>query len=152
MKIKLDGQSQEQIEDSLQELYKSFALLPEEEQKFAKVFINDVKLGNIIPISEKTFIDYIVEYMQAAKNDQIHRFAMAFCIDEQNLREIMDLDVSEENINEFGRLDNLKSTADLQKIKTYFEEETGETLSIFRAKSKFDNLLRQFVLSGGFDL
>ncbi len=152
LKIKLDGQSQEQIEDSLQELYKSFALLPEEEQKFAKVFINDVKLGNIIPISEKTFIDYIVEYMQAAKNDQIHRFAMAFCIDEQNLREIMDLDVSEENINEFGRLDNLKSTADLQKIKTYFEEETGETLSIFRAKSKFDNLLRQFVLSGGFDL
>ena len=57
-----------------------------------------------------------------------------------------------EKINEFGRLDNLKATADNQKIKEFFEKETGEPLSIFKAKSKFDNLLRRFILEKGFDL
>lgn len=152
LKVKLDGESIDKIEDALQELYKSFALLPEEEQKFAKVFIDDVKLGNIIPDNDKTFRDYIVEYIRAAKNDQIHRFAEAFGLDEIQLRDLIELHVSEENINEFGRLDKLKETADPQKIKAYFEKETREAISIFKAKSKFYNLLRNFVLSGGFDL
>lgn len=152
LKVKLDGQSIEKIEDSLQELYKSFALLPEEEQKFAKVFINDVRLGNIVPKGDKTFREYIVEYVQAAKNDQIHRFADTFGLDEVKLRDIMELHVSEDNINEFDRYGKLKATADTLKIQSYFENKTGENVSVFKVKSKFDNLLRRFILSGGFDL
>lgn len=152
LKVKLDGLSIEKIEDALQELYKSFALLPEEEQKYAKVFIDDVKLGNIIPESDKTFRDYIVEYIRAAKNDQIHRFSENFGLDEVKLRELIELHVSEDNINEFGRLDKLKATADIQKVKQFFEQQSGEQMSTFKAKSKFDNLLRNFILTGGFDL
>lgn len=152
LKVKLDGQSIEKIEDTLQELYKSFALLPEEEQKYAKVFIDDVKLGNIIPTNDKTFRDYVYEYIRAAKNDQIHRFAEAFGLDEAKLRDLVELHVSEENINEFDRLGKLKETADIEKIKKYFEKEAGGPMTIFKAKSKFDNLLRNFILSGGFDL
>lgn len=152
LKVKLDGQSREKIEDALQELYKSFALLPEEEQKFAKVFIDDVRLGNVIPQDDKTFRDYIVEYIRAAKDDQIYRFADTFGLDESKLRELVELHLSEDNINEFDRLGKLKATADIQKVKAYFERESGEPISVFKAKSKFDNLLRSFILSGGFDL
>lgn len=152
LKVKLDGQSMQKIEDALQELYKSFALLPEEEQKYAKVFIDEVKLGNVVPEKDKTFRDYIVEYMRAVKNDQIHKFAEAFGIDEDKLRYLVELHVTEDNINEFDRLGKLKATADTQKVKAYFEKVTGEALSIFKAKSKFDILLRNFILAGGFEL
>ena len=151
LKVKLNGQSRENIENALQELYKAFALLPEEEQKFARVFIDDVKLGNIIPDNDKTFRDYIIEYIRTAKNDQIHRFAETFGLDEEKLRDLVELHVTE-SIDEFGRFSQLKATADPQKIKEYFEKESGEPLSIFKAKSKFDNLLRAFILTGGFDL
>lgn len=152
LKVKLDGQSMQKIEDALQELYKSFALLPEEEQKYAKVFIDEVKLGNVVPEKDKTFRDYIVEYMRAVKNDQIHKFAEIFGIDEDKLRDLIELHVTEDNINEFDRLGKLKATADSQKVKTYFEKATGEKLSVFKANSKFDILLRNFILEGGFEL
>ncbi len=152
LKVKLDGTSKKNIETALQELYKSFAMLPEEEQKYAEIFIKDVQLGNLIPESGKTFRDYITEYMRRAKDDQIYRFAETFGLDEEMLRDIMTLHPTEETINEFGRYDNLKTTANLDKVKTYFENATGETLSIFKAKSRFDILLRKFILSGGFDL
>ena len=127
-------------------------MLSEEKQKYANVFIHDVKLGNIVVDENKTFLEYIENYIKAAKDGQIHKFAETFGLDENQLHEIMKLHISEEKINEFGRLDNLKATADNQKIKEFFEKETGETLSIFKAKSKFDNLLRRFILEKGFDL
>lgn len=152
LKVKLDGQSVELIECALQELYKSFALLPEEEQKFAKVFIDDVKLGNLIPDNNKSFRDYISEYIRAAKDDQIHRFAEVFGLDEEKLRYLVEAHATEDNINEFDRFGKLKATADVQKIIAYFEKETNEQLSLFKANSKFNNFLRKFILSGGFDI
>lgn len=152
LKVKLDGESKQNIESALQELYKSFAMLSEEEQKFADMFIKDVQLGNLIPEKNKTFRDYISEYMRRAKDDQIYRFAQTFGINEILLRDMMALHLTEETINEFGRYDNLKATVDIEKVKKYFKETAGEDLSTFRAKSKFDNLLRTFILSGGFDL
>ncbi len=152
LKVKLDGEDKQNIESALQELYKAFAMLSEEEQKFADMFIKDVQLGNLIPEKDKTFRDYISEYMRKAKDDQIYRFAQTFGIDETLLRDMMALHLTEETINEFGRYDKLKATVDIEKVKKYFKETFGEELSTFRAKSKFDNLLRTFILSGGFDL
>ena len=97
-------------------------------------------------------IEIISEYMRKAKDDQIYRFAQTFGINEVLLRDMMALHLTEETINEFGRYDNLKATVDIEKVKKYFKETAGEDLSTFRAKSKFDNLLRTFILSGGFDL
>lgn len=152
LKVKLDGEDKQNIESALQELYKAFAMLSEEEQKFADMFIKDVQLGNLIPEKDKTFRDYISEYMRRAKDDQIYRFAQTFGIDETLLRDMMALHLTEETINEFGRYDKLKATVDIEKVKKYFKDTFGEDLSTFRAKSKFDNLLRTFILSGGFDL
>ena len=90
--------------------------------------------------------------MKRAKDDQIFRFSEAFGINESLLRDMMALHLSEDTINEFGRYDKLKATADMEKVRKYFRETTGEELSPFKAKSKFDNFLRLFILSGGFDL
>lgn len=147
-----DGESQEIVDSALQEVYKSFAMLSEEEQKYANIFIKDVQMGNIEPEEGKTMKDYIAEYMRRAKDDQIFRFSEQFGLDDNLLREMMSLHLNEENINEFGRFDKLKASADMEKVKAYFESATGEKLSIFKARSKFDNLLRSFIISNGFDL
>ena len=146
------GESQEIVASALQEVYKSFAMLSEEEQKYANIFIKDVQMGNVEPEEGKTMKDYIAEYMRQAKDGQIFRFSEQFGLDDSLLREMMSLHLNEENINEFGRFDKLKASANMDKVKEYFETSTGEKLSIFKARSKFDNLLRHFIISNGFDL
>ena len=146
------GESQEIVTSALQEVYKSFAMLSEEEQKYANIFIKDVQMGNVEPEEGKTMKDYIAEYMRRAKDDQIFRFAEQFGLDDTLLREMMSLHLNEENINEFGRFDKLKASANMDKVKEYFETSTGEKLSVFKARSKFNNLLRSFIINNGFDL
>ncbi len=153
LKIKsLDGESQEKVDSALQEIYKSFAMLSEEEQKYANIFIKDVQMGNVMPEEGKTMKDYIVEYMRKAKDDQISRFSEQFGLDNSCLRKMMALHLNKNNINEFGRFDNLKKSADMQKVESYFEKITGKKLSKFEVNKRFDKLLREFILVNGFDL
>jgi type I restriction enzyme R subunit len=64
----------------------------------------------------------------------------------------MELHVDESNINEFGRLDDLKLTLDISKAKVFFEKRVGETLSLRRAKLLADNELRKFIIAGGYEV
>ena len=64
----------------------------------------------------------------------------------------MALKLSEATINEYGRLDALKATADRAKAKVYFEQRDGTKLSPPKVSIKIDKLLRDFILSGGFDI
>ena len=59
--------------------------------------------------------------MRRAKDDQIFRFAEQFGLDDTLLREMMSLHLNEENINEFGRFDKLKASANMDKVKEYFD-------------------------------
>ena len=54
------------------------------------------------PEEGKTLRDYITEYQYRAKNNQVHQFAVALGLDEEKLRNMINLKLTEENINEFG--------------------------------------------------
>ena len=136
----------------LEELHKSFATLTQEEQKYANIFLHDVQNGDVTVDEGKTLRDYITEYMTSAKNDQIHRFATAIGVDEGLLRSFMQLKVTEANINEFGRFDNLKQSVDVALAKAYFESVSGESIKTFRIPMMIDQLLRRFIFEGGFDI
>lgn len=146
------GASVEMIKQAEEELHKTFATLSQEEQKFANIFLHDIQRGDVEITEGKTLRDYITEYMTRAKDDQIHRLAGALGLDEEKLREIMALKLSEATINEYGRLDALKATADRAKAKVYFEQRDGTKLSPPKVSIKIDKLLRDFILSGGFDI
>ena len=147
-----EGASAEIIKQAEEELHKTFATLSQEEQKFANIFLHDIQRGDVTPQAGKTLRDYITEYLTKAKNDQIHRIATVLGLDEKKLREIMGLRVTEVNINEFGRFDNLKATVDKQKARDYFERVEGMKLIPPKVNMKVDKLLRDFVISGGFDI
>lgn len=136
----------------LEELHKSFATLTQEEQKCANIFLHDVQNGDVTVDEGKTLRDYITEYMTSAKNDQIHRFAVAIGVDEGLLRNFMQLKVNEANINEFGRFDSLKQTVDVLLAKAYFESVSGESIKTFRVPMMIDQLLRRFIFECGLDV
>ena len=135
----------------LDELHKSFATLTQEEQKYANIFLHDVQNGDVVVDEGKTLRDYITEYMTRAKNDQIRRFATAIGVDETMLRAFMQLKVTEANINEFGRFDKLKATVDRTTAKVFLEALEGTAIKPFQINMKLDQVLRRFILGGGFD-
>ena len=150
--INLKGASAKDIEDAETELHKTFATLSQEEQKYANLFLHDIQSGDVNVEPGKTFRDYIVEYMAEAKNDQIHRFADTLGVDEKLLRDLMALHPTQKNINNFGRYDAIRSTIDLAKAKVYFERVEGVSLIPPKVAAKADNLLRKFILDGGFEI
>lgn len=142
----------EVIEQTLNELHKTFASLSQEEQKFANIFLRDVERGDAKIEEGKTLQDYIAEYQVNAKNDQIHRFAVALGVDEGKLRTIMALHVTESNINEYGRFNALVETVDKAVAKHYFETTEGQPVPSFKLSMKINAILRKFILSDGFEV
>ena len=150
--LNLDGATKEAIEQAETELHKTFATLSQEEQKYANIFLHDIQRGDVEVVEGKTLRDYITEYLSKAKDDQIHRLAVALGLDEAKLRNIMSLKLNSTNINEFGRYDDLKKTVDKVKAKAYFEKLEGIKIIPPKVNVKVDNLLREFILGGGFDI
>lgn len=136
-------------ENTLNELHKSFAMLSQEEQKFANIFLHDVQRGDVVMEKGKSFRDYVTEYIATAKNDQISKIASTFGLDVDQLRNIMDSDVSAANLNEFGRFDELIKSVDRSKSKEYFEAIENTEIPLHRVNMKVNRLLRDFILSGG---
>lgn len=146
------GTSAGMIKQAEEELHKTFATLSKEKQKFAKIFLHDIQSGDVIPVEGKTLQDYVVEYMQKAKDDNVHRLATVLGLDEVQLRALMSSQVEERNLNEYGRYEELKSTVNKKKAKEYFEWLEQHSIIPPKISNKVDKLLRDFILSGGFEI
>lgn len=144
--------NKQQQQQTLDELHKSFATLTTEEQKYASIFLRDVQRGNVSIEDDKTFRDYITLYQSNAKNDQIHKIATLLGLEESKLRQMMQHRVTEKNINEYGRFDELKNTVDKSKAKIYFEDLENSKIPTFKINIKVHNLLQDFILKDGFEL
>ena len=137
---------------TLNELHKSFAMLTQEEQKYAGIFLHDVESGTARLTAGKTFREYITEYQAKAKNDQIGRISNVLGLDEGKLRGLMAVGVNGGSINEFGRFDDLMGTVDRAKARAYFEGLEGARVSPPKVMIAAHKLLREFVLKGGFEV
>lgn len=150
--LHLEGASHEAIEQVENELHKTFAMLSQDEQKYANIFLHDIQSGQANIVEGKTLRDYINEYLLRAKDDQIYRMELALGLDGERLRNIVSLKLTEANLNEFGRYDDLKKTVDKGKAREYFEQIEQKKIIPPKVGIKVDNLLRQFILSGGMEI
>jgi type I restriction enzyme R subunit len=144
--------SKELVDKALDDLHTTFATLTQEEQKYAGIFLRDIERGDVVVEAGKSLRDYITEYQVRAKDDQIHRMADVFGMSESKLRELMNLKLTDGNINEYGRFDSLKNTVDKAKARAFFEKRQGSSVSPLKVNIKLDELLRKFLLQGGVDL
>lgn len=140
------------VDKAKEEVAKTFSTLSQDEQKYANIFLHDIESGLIIVEEGKTLKDYITEYQEKAKNDQIHKFSIKIGVDEAQLRSLMKLNINEDNINEFGRFDKLKETVNKNIAKIYFDELDSTHYPIFKINQKIDEILRKFILEGGFEV
>lgn len=145
----LDSDKEEQIQEALNELHKTFGSLSQEEQKFANVFIHQVQSGDVKADPTKTLRDYITEYMISDRTKRITEFANSFGVPNQELLDFMKLDITEANIDDFGRFSTLKEKVNREIAKGYIEKLEGEQISAFKLSMKIDSVLRTFVLSDG---
>lgn len=144
--------SSEVIEQALNELHKSFATLSQEDQKYANIFLHDIQSKNIDLEDGKSIQEYINLYKCKAKEDRIHHFASTFGLDKEKLKNMINLNLTEININEFGRLDDLKKSINKAKAKVYFDSKRGTKLDMLTVNIDSDKLLRKFILSGGSEI
>lgn len=147
----LSGGSEE-LSRAAEELHRSFAVLTQEEQRYAEVFLHDVERGDVVPEEGMTLRDYITSYAKRAKDDQFNRIVDALGCDRDLLVEMCAADLHEDNLNEFGRFDRLKKSVDVTRARAYFSEREGGPLSPFRVNMMAANLLKGFILNGGIDV
>lgn len=150
--LKQENITPEELEATKQELHKSFATLSQEEQKYAKSFLLDIESGTVELVEGKSFRDYVNEYISNAKNDRIHKISTAFGLDENKLRGMMDAGLNASNINSYGKFKDLKQTINIDKAKEFFKKTEGKELSKLMVNVKVDELLKKFIIDGGFDI
>lgn len=131
----------------LDELHKSIAALPEKEQRYAKEILDEV----FVPQEGKEFSDCITERMGKAEDERIHKFASDIGVDEEKLRKMISLRLTENNIGVQGRDEELEETIDKQKARAYFELKEGKSLNEWEITKLISKELRAFILSGGED-
>lgn len=150
LKVQQKGNATEEERQSVMEdLHHSFAMLSQEEQKYANIFLHDVESGEACLDSGKKFKDYVVEYMTRAKNTKVHQVAEAFGLDEQLLSDFMTSDVTNQNINAYNRFSQLMATVSHDKALKILEKVEKKKLLPFRVMSKVELFLKEFILSKG---
>lgn len=141
--------TEEELSNLLNDLSTSFSSLPQEEQRFAEIFMHDVQSGNITLEPNKTFRDYITEYMTTEKELKINAIVQVFGLDVDLFKLMLDLHLTEQNIDEFGRFSTLKNSVDKSKAKAYFEAKLNRSLPMLKLNIEIHNFLKEFILTGG---
>ncbi len=148
----LQGGDPKAKEATLAELHRSFTSLSQEDQKIAEIFLHDIQRGDVQIDPSRTFRDYLTDYKTAAKDKEIAAIVSALGLDKAKLIALMNTHVTEANLNEYGRFDDLKATVDKQMAKAYFEGLEGTSLPMSRVNIKAAKLLSDFLLLGGIEL
>ena len=143
--------SEEELTKNLNDLHKAFATLSQNEQKYANIFLHDIQSGNVEIVEGKSFMDYVTEYQKNAENDIIRQISQGLGLDENKLRNLVNLNIDNSNINEFGRFDDLKKTININKAKEYFEKIENREIQTFEVNLKIDKLLRKFIIDGNLE-
>ena len=147
-----DNANKEQIQALKEELHKSFAILSQNEQKYAKILLDDIEAGNIKIDSQKDIREYINQYISKDEDDKIRAIVDALGVDENKLKNMLNIGLNESNINEYGRFDDLKSTVDKARAKEYFEKKENRTISLKDVNQKATKMLKDFIISGKYEL
>ena len=140
--------TEEELNQLLNDLSTSFATLPQEEQKYAEVLLHKIQINDLTLEQGKSFRDYITDFMTSEKDRKVNSLADALGLDKDLLKTLLDLHITEQNIDEFGRFTKLKQSVDRAKAKTYFESKTGETLTGFQVNIQIHATLMCFILTG----
>lgn len=145
LRVLNSGVSAEETERTLNELHQSFSSLTQEEQRHARLFLNDLQRGDVRLSEGNSFRDYINRYQNQAEQARIDGIVNTLELDKDLLLQLINGVIDEENLNRFGRFDTLKSTVNKDKAKAFFEQLEGRGIPPFKMNMLIDKHLRAFI-------
>ncbi|MCH0205158.1 restriction endonuclease subunit R, partial [Enterococcus faecium] len=128
------------IQSLLNDLHRTFAQLPVELQPYAEMILNDVNNGELVIKEGWEFTDYLNEYQLSEEDDFIQDLVDSTNINEALLREMLDLRLTEVNINEYSRFDKLKSSVNVGHFSGYIEKNLGKMVIPIKVNMLIDRL------------
>lgn len=146
LRVLQGGDDEQAKETTLADLHRSFTSLSQEDQKIADIFLHDIQRNAVRIDPSRTFRDYLNDYKKEAANNEIAAIVALLGVDSEMLIALISNQLTEANLNEYGRFDELRGTVNQQKAKAYFDGLEGESLPMFRVNIKASNLLKDFVL------
>lgn len=145
--LRQEGVSEQELHALLNELSASFAFLSQAEQRCAEVFLHDIQSNNVELDANKTFRDYIVEYMRNDTEQAIDKLVADYGVDREKLVEILNsCPRSSWELGEFGKFDDLCKTVDISRASAHYGEDLGEPNAEYRVRIRVDKELRDFIL------
>jgi type I restriction enzyme R subunit len=145
-RIYTEGPGSELTKEALKELHKTFASLPQKDQRTAILILHDIQSGDLRIENGKTIQDYINEYQLKELYEQMKILAEATGVNLSMLKNIMTAGVTEENIDEYNRFSDLRITIDNSKTKLFLEKITGKTIAPQFVMPRWSKVLKDFIL------
>ena len=141
-----EGPGSELTKEALKELHKTFASLPQKDQRTAILILHDIQSGDLRLDPGKTIQDYINEYQLKELYEQMKTLAEATGVNLSMLKNIMTSGATEENLDDFNRFSDLRITIDNTKTKTFLEKISGKTVASPFVMARWSKVLKDFIL------
>lgn len=141
-----EGPGSELTKEALKELHKTFASLPQKDQRTAILILHDIQSGDLRLEPGKNILDYINEYQLKELYEQMKTLAEATGVNLSMLKNIMTSGATEENLDDFNRFSDLRITIDNTKTKTFLEKISGKTVASPFVMARWSKVLKDFIL------
>ena len=140
------GAGSELAKAAQRELHNAFASLSQRDQRTAQRILHDIGSGDLRLSKDKTIYDYILDYQKRECDKQVFTLAEATGLDLYSLKDLVGSDITEENINEHGRFDDLINTRDRDKCADFLKKLTGKEVARRYVSINISKAVRRFIL------
>ena len=141
-----EGPGSELTKEALKELHKTFASLPQKDQRTAILILHDIQSGDLRLEPGKTIQDYINEYQLKELYEQMKTLTEATGVNLSMLKNLMTSGVTEVNLDDFNRFSDLRITIDNTKTKTFLEKVIGKSVASPFVMARWTKVLKDFIL------
>lgn len=86
------------------------------------------------------------------KDRVINEMVIQLGLDGELLKAMLNQNLTEQDIDVFGRFSRLKNSIDRKKSKTFIEKKLGKSVSMLQVNVEMDKMLRKFILTGSINL
>lgn len=86
------------------------------------------------------------------KDRVINEMVIQLGLDGELLKAMLNQNLTEQDIDVFGRFSRLKNSIDRKKAKTFIEKKLGKSVSMLQVNVEMDKMLRKFILTGSINL
>ena len=140
------GPGSDLVKAAQAELHNAFASLDQRDQRTAQRILHDIESGDLAVAPGKTIYDYILDYQKRECDQQVFTLSEATGLNLTKLKDIVNKDTNEHNINENGRYDELIMTLDRPKTAEFLKRVKGEIVAGRFVITTASAIIRRFIL------